>query len=43
MTVAKWVVYGSNIKHRKLNSQADSQEYSTFPAGGRQARLKTNK
>ena len=33
--------YGSNITHRKLNSKADSQEYSTFLAGGRQARLKT--
>ena len=39
----KWVEYGSNIKLRKLSSQTDSQEYSTFPAGGRQARLKTNK
>ena len=32
--------YGSNIKHRKLNSPWDSQEYNTFPAGGCQARLK---
>ena len=29
--------------HKRDNSQADSQEYSTLPAGGRHARLKTNK